>query len=150
MLRITELREELAVLTRRVTSAEAALSAVVDEDGQPLGKPAPSVRWWQLDGADRQAEVEALRAWLTDIYLPGYGHLAAALPQCWAEHELCLYALDVLAQHWQVLYLVPKRGVGVLAGQAEFQTRTLPLFVAQMQAEGKGCTHAARMNGAQP
>ena len=32
-------------------------------------------------------------------------------------------------------------GAATLAGQAEFQTRFLPLYIAQMAAEAKGCDH---------
>jgi hypothetical protein len=47
------------------------------------------------------------------------------------------------------LYLTPRRSMASLAGQAEFQTRILPLYVAQMLAEANGCEHAPR-RGRQP
>ncbi len=78
-----------------------------------------------------------------DVYLPGYGHLAAALPECWAEHDLCLYSLDALSEFWMVVYLSPRRSAATLAGQTEWQTRILPLYVAQMVAEARGCEHSA-------
>lgn len=117
-----------------------------DEDGEGDGRrkpyrPAPPVRWWEIFGEDREAAVDRLQAWVRDIYLPGYGHLAAALPPCWAEHPLCLYSLDVLSELWMVLHLTPRRSAGGLAGQAEWQTRILPLYVAQMAAEANGCDH---------
>jgi len=115
------------------------------EDAKPAPyRPAAAVRWWHLRGKERAEAVARLRGWVQDIYAPGYGHLAAALPPCWAEHELILYALDVLSELWMVLYLTPRRSMASLAGQAEYQTRILPLYVAQMAAEAKGCGHAAR------
>jgi hypothetical protein len=137
------LDEQVIELARRV----AALSESADEDeGKEDGKqrpyrPAPSARWWALRGEDRAEAIAGLRAWTQDVYLPGYGQLSAALPPCWAEHDLCLYSLDTLSELWMVLYLQPKRSPATLAGQAEFQTRIMPLYVAQMAAEAKGCDH---------
>ena len=120
-----------------------------DEDGEGDGRrkpyrPAPPVRWWDVHGEDREAAVDRLQAWVRDVYVPGYGHLAAALPACWAEHPLCLYSLDVLSELWMVLYLTPRRSPGSLAGQAEWQTRILPLYVSQMAAEANGCDHGGQ------
>jgi len=70
-----------------------------------------------------------------------YGHLAARLPACWAEHPVCLLTLDWLSELWQALYLRPSRGTGVLASQAEWQTRLLPAAAEQMHAEVIGCSH---------
>jgi hypothetical protein len=58
-----------------------------DEDGEGDGtrkpyRPAPPVRWWEVHGEDREAAVDRLQAWVRDVYVPGYGHLAAALPAC--------------------------------------------------------------------
>lgn len=156
MLRITEIGETLRALDDRESTHYRELAAVLadmlGDDGQPPHKPSPSVRWWELTSDEREAAVAALRAWVEDVYLPGYGDLAAALPVCWPEHDVCLYGLDVLKALWMSLYLTPKsrRSLATLAGQADFQTRTLPLLVSQMRAEGKSCLHGARMNGAQP
>jgi hypothetical protein len=57
-------------------------------------QPVPSPRWWQLTGPDREAAVDRLAAWVEQIYMPGYGRLAAAIPSCWRAHTVCLYALD--------------------------------------------------------
>jgi hypothetical protein len=117
-----------------------------DDDGEGTPepyKPAPSVRWWEVDEDDRQEAVRRLGAWVQDIYVPGYGYLAAALPACWTEHELILYSLDTISELWMVLYLNPERSPATLAGQAEFQTRVLPLYVAQMRDEVRDCGHAA-------
>jgi hypothetical protein len=115
-----------------------------EEDGPKPYRAAPSARWWELRGDERAAAVARLQAWVEDIYLPGYGQLAAALPECWTEHDLCLYSLDALAEFWMVLYLNPKRSTATLAGQAEWQTRILPLYVAQMAAEARRCEHSAQ------
>jgi len=153
-IRITELAERLDRLNGQVTGLAGVVAAMAEDDDQADGdeedgerqpyRPAPSMRWWELRGDDRDAAIARLRAWAQDIYGSGYGHLAAALPPCWAEHDLCLYALDALSELWMVLYLQPKRSLAALAGQAEFQTRTLPLYVAQMAAEAKGCGHGRR------
>ena len=58
---------------------------------------------------DRQEPVARLRAWVEQVYRPGYGHLAATLGPCWPAHDLCLYALDIASDLWSVLYLQPDR-----------------------------------------
>ena len=72
-------------------------------------QPDPAPAWWQLSPDDRQEPVARLRAWVDQVYRPGYGHLAAALGPCWPAHDLCLYALDIASGLWSVLYLQPGR-----------------------------------------
>lgn len=134
-----------------LAGAVAALSEgdADDEEGGGEAKkgpyrPAAAARWWSLQGDEREQALADLRAWIRDIYVPGYGHLAAALPACWTEHDLILYGLDVVSQLWMTLYLTPRRSMASLAGQAEFQTRILPLYVSQMLAEANGCEHLRR------
>ena len=134
---VIELARHVAALSESQGSGEDG-----EEDRPKPYRPAPSSRWWELRGEERAAAAARLRAWVEDIYLPGYGHLAAALPACWAEHDLCLYSLDAMAEFWMVLYLNPKRSAATLAGQAEWQTRILPLYAAQMQAEARRCEHS--------
>jgi hypothetical protein len=105
-------------------------------------EPAPAPRWWKLGDADREAAVARLRAWVEQVYRPGYGHLAAALPACWEQHPLCLYALDWLSELWSSLYLSPVRDALTLAAQAEWQTRLLPAVASQMTTEAVACRHA--------
>ena len=72
-------------------------------------QPVPAPRWWKLDGTEREDALARLRAWVEQIYRPGYGHLAAALGPCWDQHPLCLYGLDWLMELWSLLYLTPER-----------------------------------------
>lgn len=103
--------------------------------------PAPSRRWWKLDGRDLESALTALRAWVQQVYRPGYGQLAATLGQCWDQHLLCLYALDILAELWSVLYLADDRPPSVLTAQAEYQARILPALAEQMAIETTRCRH---------
>ena len=82
-----------------------------------------------------------MRAWIEQVYRPGYGHLAATLGPCWASHDLCLYGLDILSGLWSVLYLQP-RTTRLLSGQAEYQARILPALAAQLMTETSSCGHA--------
>ena len=87
---------------------------------------------------------DRLRAWVEQIYLPGYGHLAAALPPCWEHHLLCLYTLDWLSELWSALYLDTRpRHAARLAAQAEWQTRLLPAAADQMASTHR-CQHGCR------
>jgi hypothetical protein len=84
-----------------------------------------------------------------DVYRPSYGHLAATLPACWAQHPLCLYVLDWLCELHSVLYLGAKRTPSTLSGQAEWTIRQLPAAADLMAAEARGCEHSRlRMSGA--
>lgn len=103
--------------------------------------PVPSRRWWKLDGRDREDALTALRAWVQQVYRPGYGQLAATLGRCWDQHLLCLYALDILAELWSVLYLADDRPPSMLTAQAEYQARILPALAEQMAVETSRCRH---------
>ena len=138
----------------------AALAAAVDGSGELLEKlaariaredaadtragyqPGPAPRWWQLNGDGRETALARLRAWVAEIYRPGYGQLAATLGPCWDLHPLCLYGLDLLAELWSVLYLQPARTPAVVSAQAEFQSRIAPAIAEQLMIETTRCAHA--------
>jgi hypothetical protein len=125
-------------IERRVAELADSLAGAADDAGH---QPGPPPAWWQLAGTERQEAAAPLRAWVTEVYRPGYGHLAVTLGPCWEAHDLCLYGLDILAQLWQALYLQPTRSTGVLSAQAEYQARILPAIAAQLTAETTGCGH---------
>jgi hypothetical protein len=127
----------------------AGLVARLDElapadEGDPVAyTPGNTPQFWRLpDGPEREAAVARLRAWVEQIYRPGYGHLAASLGACWDQHPLCLYTLDWLSELWSVLYLQPRRTAGTLAGQAEWQIRLLAAAAELMKRETSRCQHA--------
>ena len=143
--RLAELTAQAAALGRVVQEHAAALiqltapsQAGPDPDGYCPG-PAPA--WWKLAATDRQEPVARLRAWVEQVYRPGYGHLAATLGPCWPSHDLCLYGLDILSELWSVLYLQPARSPGLISAQAEYQARILPALAAQLRAETSTCGH---------
>ena len=45
--------------------------------------PGPAPTWWKLPADSRHEPVARLRAWVEQVYRPGYGHLAASLGPCW-------------------------------------------------------------------
>jgi hypothetical protein len=152
-------RDQAAVLAglqgldEQVAALTARLSAVPGDGGGQAGlyRPPPAPRWWKLHGQAREQALERLAGWVEQVYRPGYGQLAATLGPCWAEHPLCLYALDIAAELWTVLYLQASRTPGVLSAQAEYQTRILPALAGQMMTETHRCGHAqhrATANGA--
>jgi hypothetical protein len=135
---------ELEGLPEQVVQLAASVNLLLPEDGDDAPKPyqpASSVRWWELEDADRELAVTRLRRWVRDIYVPGYGTLAAALPACWTRHDFCLYTLDWLSELWMVLYLSPERKPSTPGAQGDFQTRILPAAVQQMTAEARACQH---------
>jgi hypothetical protein len=110
-------------------------------DGEEGFHPRLAPAWWKLAPGERRAPVAELRDWVEHVYRPGYGHLAGTLGPCWAEHDLCLYGLDIASQLWCALYLQPARSTGLLSAQAEYQARILPAIAAQLAAETTPCGH---------
>lgn len=134
---------KLSELERQVQALAAQASGPGRDDTEAGGyEPGPAPRWWKLTTAERQEQVARLRAWVDQVYRPGYGALAAALGPCWESHDLCLYAFDVLAELWSVLYLRDKRSPALVTAQAEYQARILPALAEQLQAETSRCGHA--------
>ena len=143
--RLAELAGQAASIGRLVSRHASALAQLTpsgpagrDADGY---QPAPAPAWWKLTGDDRHEPVTRLRAWVEQVYRPGYGHLAAGLGSCWPSHDLCLYGLDILAELWSVLYLQPDRSPGLISAQAEYQARILPALAAQLTTETSTCGH---------
>jgi hypothetical protein len=142
---LAELTGQAAALGRVVQEHAAALTQLAaaspagpDPDGYCPG-PAPA--WWKLAAADRSEPVARLRAWVEQVYRPGYGHLAAGLGACWPSHDLCLYGLDIAAELWSVLYLQPARTPALVSAQAEYQARILPALAGQLRTETNRCGH---------
>jgi hypothetical protein len=120
----------------------AQLTATSGADADPDSYcPGPAPAWWKLAAADRQEPVARLRAWVEQVYRPGYGHLAASLGLCWDQHDLCLYGLDIASELWSVLYLQPGRSPGLVSAQAEYQARILSALADQLRIETSRCGH---------
>ena len=143
---------QLAELTGQASS----IGQVVQEHAAALGHltapspadrdtdgyhPEPAPAWWKLTADDRQEPVTRLRAWVEQVYRPGYGHLGATLGPCWPAHDLCLYGLDIASELWSVLYLQPARSPALLSAQAEYQARILPALADQLRIETHTCGH---------
>jgi hypothetical protein len=133
-------------LDRRVATLATRLTHIADDDSSEGGQeyqPVPAPRWWALDGPEHEEALGRLRAWVSQVYRSGYGHLSARLGSCWEQHPLCLYGLDWLMELWSTLYLPPERDQATLASQAEWQARLLPALAAQMYTETSRCQHLA-------
>jgi hypothetical protein len=142
---ITRLDTREAIHYATVTGLLAGLTARPGPDPDPDDpgghQPDPAPAWWQLSPDDRQQPMTRLRAWVEQVYRPGYGHLAADLGPCWPAHDLCLYALDIASALWSALYLQPGRDASLLSAQAEYQARILPALAAQLMTETTRCGH---------
>jgi hypothetical protein len=134
-------------LDTQVADLATHLAGLADdrEDDTDDGRyqPVPPPRWWKLPESEREAALDRLRAWVDQVYRPGYGQLAAILPACWERHPACLYTLDWLSELWSLLYLSPVRDGPILAAQAEWHTRLLPAAADQMATETASCSHSA-------
>ena len=143
--RLAELTGQTAALSHAVEEHAAALTRLTapsqagpDPDGY---YPGPAPAWWKLPAGDRAEPLARLRAWVEQVYRPGYGHLAATLGPCWPAHDLCLYGLDIAAELWSVLYLQPERSPALVSAQAEYQARILPALADQLRIETSRCGH---------
>jgi hypothetical protein len=137
---LSRLDQQITAIADRLTDFIArgeTASEVDDEHGVWVQAP----RWWRLDGEEREKAIARLRAWVEQVYRPSYGHLAAALGPCWAQHPLCLFGLHWLMELWSALYLKGGGGTSTLASQAEWQTRLLPALAEQMRVETSRCRH---------
>ena len=137
---LDELAGHVAVLASQVTVLNASRNGNEGPDSEGY-QPVPAPRWWKLADTEREAAIERLRAWVEQIYRPGYGQLAAMLAPCWERHPLCLFTLDWLSELWSALYLSPSRDARTVAAQAEWQTRLLPAAAEQMAHETASCPH---------
>jgi hypothetical protein len=150
--RQAELTDQAAALGRVIGEHAAALTqlAAASQAGPDPDaySPGPAPAWWTLAAADRSEPVARLRAWVEQVYRPGYGHLAAGLGPCWPAHDLCLYGLDIASELWSVLYLQPARTPALVSAQAEYQARVLPALADQLRTETNRCGHPR--NPAQP
>jgi hypothetical protein len=140
------LQDDAAVLAR-IEALDQQINHLATElaqDNTDPGRycPDPAPTWWKLAAAERREPVARLRAWVEQVYRPGYGHLADTLGPCWPSHDLCLYGLDILSSLWSALYLQPRRSTGLLSAQAEYQARILPALAAQLVTETSSCGHA--------
>jgi hypothetical protein len=142
---VSELTSQGAAIDRVIQEHAAALghlTAPSQTDRDPDGyRPGPAPAWWKLTAEDRHEPATRLRAWVEQVYRPGYGHLAVDLGPCWPAHDLCLYALDILAELWSVLYLQSDRSPGLISAQAEYQARILPALAEQLRIETNRCGH---------
>jgi hypothetical protein len=136
--RLESLYEQVAALA---TPASGVLPDGAAEP--PRYQPSPAPRWWKLADEARAEAVARVRAWVEQVYRPGYGQLATTLGSCWDEHPLCLYGLDVLSELWSVLYLQASRSPAVVSAQAEFQSRIVPAIAEQLMTETTRCGHTA-------
>jgi hypothetical protein len=138
-------REQLTQLSRMLDDHTAVLTELIGTG--PAGAaadgyhPEPAPPWHTLPPGDRAEHIARLRAWVEQVYRPGYGHLAASLAPCWEAHDLCLYGLDIAVSLWSVLYLQPIRTPGLISAQAEFQSRILPTLADQLRIETSWCAH---------
>jgi hypothetical protein len=138
-------REQLTQLSRTLEDHAAVLTelAGASADADPDGYHSePTPQWWNLPSDLRAGPIARLRAWVEQVYRPGYGHLAASLAPCWEAHDLCLYGLDIAASLWSVLYLQPLRTPGLISAQAEYQARILPALAEQFRIETSWCAHS--------
>jgi hypothetical protein len=143
--RLAELSGQTTALGHVVDEHAAALAGLSapsptgpDGDGYC---PEPAPAWWKLTADGRPEPIARLRAWVEQVYRPGYGHLAAALGPCWPAHDLCLYALDIASELWSLLYLQPARSPALISAQAEYQARILPALADQLRTETHTCGH---------
>ena len=138
-------REQLTRLSRTLdehTAALTELTATTLDRADPDGyHPEPAPQWWKLAADARAEPIARLRAWVEQVYRPGYGHLAARPRPLLASPRPVPVRAGHRSQLWSVLYLQPARTPVLLSAQAEYQARILPALADQLRAETKRCGH---------
>ena len=91
-------------------SAQAAPGDGQARRAEQASTPAPARRWWKLDGQDR-APGDRRAARLGGAGVPARLRRARrhARRRAGSSTPLCLYAIDILAELWSVLYLAASR-----------------------------------------
>ena len=132
--------EEQGKFLESLSEVVKTLVPPAERDGPKPYQIQPSVHWWSIKADGRRKAVEHLRSWVDHVYRPHYGHLAAMLAACWADHELCLVDLDWLSElHSRCTSTSGHRHI--LTAQAEYHTRILPASAELMRAETSKCPH---------
>ena len=80
-----------------------------------------------------------LRAWVEQVYRPGYGHSPA--PSAPAGPPMTCTPWTSPAACGRCCILQPGRDAVLLSAQAEYQARILPALAAQLAAETTRCGH---------
>ena len=110
---ITAILDQLAAHREQITQLDAREAATSTQPPltEPDRPPPPRTATRTTDGYQpdpapaaggssrpptAHEPIARLRAWVEQVYRPGYGHLAATLGPCWEAHDLCLYGLDIL------------------------------------------------------
>lgn len=133
LLQLAEFSKRLAALESRPAPGTAA--------GEPgVYEIRPAVHWWSVNDEQRDKAIAHLKAWVEQVYRPHYGHLAAALADCWPQHKLCLVQLDWLSELHGYLYF-SEPSERILAAQAEYGTRIIPAVSEQFRMETLKCAH---------
>jgi len=131
--------DELAQLSSRYTEVRTDLDALLADNAGKGTVPLPAPRWHDLEGEARDEAIARLRGWVETVFRPVYGHLAANLGPCWAEHDLALVVVDHLSETWAVLFARETRPQRVLSAQMEFLLRYMPAAADMLRAETYGC-----------
>lgn len=136
LLQLAGFSKRLAALESRPASAESGVYEIQ-----------PPMHWWSVDPAGRDKAIGRLRAWVEHVYRPYYGHLAVMLGDCWEQHPLCLVQLDWLSELHSYLYFSERTQL-VLAAQAEYGIRIVPMISGQLHKETAECDHRKKTGGA--
>ena len=77
---VTELAASIGRILHDHAAALAQLTATSQAGAEPDSyHPRSAPTWWKLAADGRREPVVRLRAWVEQVYRPGYGHLAASL-----------------------------------------------------------------------
>lgn len=128
----------LSALTERLEALEEMhLDDAPDHDNY---KASPPPQIWLMERAEYDALIADLRPWVDDVWLSTFGHLTGPrLAECWPNHPLAVWVLDLMSELHKVLYIRSSRPASVLSAQAEYVLRLLPQAAQLMEAELRGC-----------
>jgi hypothetical protein len=131
----------LGVDVERLGEKVTALEEELGDGGSGRGyKPAPNLRWADLQDDERAEATERIREWVDTIARPYLG--ASEWSDCLyePEHGEVLMLLDVARECWMALYEPVKRPKTVAAAEAEFLVRIWPPILQRVDKLTTGCS----------
>ena len=146
---VARIRESIRGAFGKHATLAAEVAALTDKvNGIAPGKPVtPEAPFWMLEDAGQyQAQLTALKQWVSGVLLPEYGPYCEWLRDCWPAHRAAIWELSTLWAAWRLAY---DQEHPDLQAAIVWHDRLLPGVVARLReplrscGAGRGCLAAA-------
>lgn len=150
---LATLLSDVKELNGNVESLTAAVSRLQGKDekkDKDEKDPSRLVDWSSLSDEQRADEMESLRTWVADEFVPTYSVSLNQLSACWQLHHRAVVELSWLCSMWHAVYKATPPASPTYAG--DWHSRYLRSALKALEGEwaGAGCTtgtHVDRVRG---